>query len=95
MSPMASTSSCFQIALQAAGVSLVSARDTFDKIEVVNKWPGKQEVRDKIPSIILYRKNNQGNSNFWGYEVTHSHDESGDALTSVDNAKANVDRQQI
>jgi len=26
--------------------------DTPDKIEVVNKQPGKQEVRDKIPSII-------------------------------------------
>jgi molecular chaperone DnaK (HSP70) len=54
------------LAYKVTGVSMASANDTPDQIEVVNKWPGMQETRDKVPSIIAY----DDNSHSWGYEVS-------------------------
>ena len=48
------------------GVSMASANDTPDKIEVVSKWPGMLETRDKVPSIIAY---DDSNTEAWGYDV--------------------------
>lgn len=58
------------------GVSYVTSNaDSFEKIEVINQWPGTSDVASKVPTRIAYEsENNEMGFDKWGYTVSAAHE---------------------
>ncbi|KAK8212751.1 hypothetical protein IWZ01DRAFT_541403 [Phyllosticta capitalensis] len=59
-----------------SGVSYVTSNaDSFEKIEVINQWPGTSDVASKVPTRIAYEsENNEMGFDKWGYTVSAAHE---------------------